>query len=229
VEVRRYADSHDLTQSAAELILEDCAETLRSRADSYTLGLSGGRTPRLMFQAMAGLPLPWSQVHIFQVDERVAPVGSEDRNFTHLTDRLLELVEIPSENVHPMPVGPEDLVSACCSYERELQRITGGAPLDLLQLGLGDDGHTASLAPGDPILDVTDRAIWHVESFNGLPRMSMTYPLINGAARILWLATGSAKAEMCRRLVAADHTIPAGRVAPENAILLVDQDAGAAL
>jgi 6-phosphogluconolactonase len=128
-----------------------------------------------------------------------------------------------------MPVESKDLASACRRYEDELQLATGGAPLDMLQLGLGDDGHTASLAPGDPILDVTDRAVWYVQQFNGLPRMSMTYPVISRAERILWLAVGSTKAEMCRRLVASDGTIPAGRVAPEHAILLADRMAAADL
>jgi 6-phosphogluconolactonase len=227
LEVRRCADANDLTRSAAELILEDCVEVLGARARDYTLGLSGGHTPRPMFQALADLPMPWARVHIFQVDERVAPAGSDDRNFTCLSECLLELVEIPSENIHPMPVESGDLASACLRYEEELQRVTDRAPLDLLQLGLGDDGHTASLRPDDPILDVTDRAVWYVEEFNGLPRMSMTYPLINRAERILWLAVGSAKAEMCRRLVASDHSIPAGRVAGESAVLLADAEAAA--
>lgn len=229
LEVKRCADANDLTRCAAELILDDCVEVLEARAGDYTLGLSGGRTPRLMFQALSILPVPWSRVHIFQVDERVAPAGSEDRNFTHLSECLLKLVPIPSENVHPMPVESGDLASACRRYEQEVQHVTAGAPLDLLQLGLGDDGHTASLPPDDPILDVGDRDIWYVEEFNGLPRMSMTYPLINRAARILWLATGSAKAEMCSRLVVSDRTIPAGGVSDENAILLTDIEAAAAL
>jgi 6-phosphogluconolactonase len=229
MEVMRFAGADELTRCAAELILEDCVEVLGARAGDYTLGLSGGRTPRLLFQALADLPVPWGRVHIFQVDERVAPAGSDDRNFTHLSECLLGLVEIPSENVHPMPVESDDLASACLGYEEELQRVTGGAPLDLLQLGLGDDGHTASLPPGAPILDVADRAVWYVEEFNGLPRMSMTYPLINRAERIVWLAVGPAKAEMCRRLVASDHSIPAGRVAGESAVLLADTEAAAAL
>jgi 6-phosphogluconolactonase len=182
-----------------------------------------------MFQVLARLPVPWDRVHIFQVDERVAPAGSDDRNFTHLSESLLDIVEIPSENVHPMPVESGDLASACLGYEEELQRVTGGAPLDLLQLGLGDDGHTASLPPGDPILDVADRAVWYVEAFNGLPRMSMTYPLINRAERLVWLAVGAAKAEMCRRLVGSDHSIPVGRVAGESAVLFADTEAAAAL
>jgi 6-phosphogluconolactonase len=229
VEVRRCADATELTRSAAELILADCVEVVGTRAGAYTLGLSGGRTPRLMFQALADLPMPWGRVHIFQVDERVAPAGDEDRNFTYLSKCLLELVAIPSENVHPMPVERGDLASACLRYEDELQRVTDGAPLDLLQLGLGDDGHTASLPPDEPILDITDRGVWYVEQFNGRPRMSMTYPLINRAERILWLAVGSAKAEMCRRLVASDRSIPAGRVAAENSVLLADAEAAAAL
>jgi 6-phosphogluconolactonase len=220
---------HDLARSAAELVLDDCVETLATRSRGYVLALSGGRTPLLMFQALATLPMPWSRVHVFQVDERVAASGSDDRNFTHLTGCLLRLVDIPAQNIHPMPVESKDLASACRSYEEELQQVTGGSTPDLLQLGLGDDGHTASLAPGDPILEVADRGIWHVEKFNGLPRMSMTYPVINAAQRILWLVAGSSKAEMCRRLVAFDPTIPAGRVMPENAVLLVDEDAAVEL
>jgi 6-phosphogluconolactonase len=229
VEIRHFGDRSDLAHSAAQLILEHCEHTLAGRSGDYTLGLSGGQTPQLMFDALAELPMPWTHVHIFQVDERVAAAGSDDRNFTQLTSRLLDRVEIPTTNVHPMPVESDDLPSACQSYEDELQRITGGAPLDLLQLGLGDDGHTASLPPGDPIIDMDDRAIWHVESFNGLTRMSMTYLPINRAKRIVWLAVGATKAEMCHRLVSADRTIPAGRVSQDNAVLLVDRAAAAAL
>jgi 6-phosphogluconolactonase len=229
VEISRYVNGRDLALAAAKLVLKDCQDVLAIRSGNYTLGLSGGRTPALMFRALSCLPMPWTEVHVFQVDERVAPAGSVDRNFTQLTACLLAHVDIPRENIHPMPVEAEDLGSACRRYEDELRRVTGGAPLDLLQLGLGDDGHTASLAPGDPILEVWDRAIWYVERFNGLPRMSMTYPTINRAGRIVWLAVGAAKAEICRRLVTADQTIPAGRVAPESAILLVDNGAGAYL
>jgi 6-phosphogluconolactonase len=230
VEVKRYADASELARAAAELTLEACVRTLATRSGDCTLGLSGGRTPRLMFQALAKLPVPWSRVHIFQVDERVAPIGDQERNFTHLTDGLLAHIEVPSENVHPMPVESEDLASACRLYEEELRCVTGGgAPLDVLQLGLGDDGHAASLPPGDAILDVVDGTVWYVDEFNGLPRMSMTYPLINRAEQIVWLAAGRAKAEVCRRLVASDHAIPAGRIAREHAVLLVDTDAAAKL
>jgi 6-phosphogluconolactonase len=225
VDVRQYQDSEELSRATAAIIFEDCQRALANGDERYTFGVSGGRTPVSMFDALAAIPIPWSRVHIVQVDERVAPRGSEDRNFTQLGAHLLDRVEIPPENVHPMPVEDYNLASACRRYEDELQRVTGGSPLNLLQLGLGDDGHTASLAPGDPILEVNDRAVWYVEQFNGLPRMSMTYPLINRAERLIWLVAGSAKAEMCRRLVAAEHAIPAGRVSQENAILLVDSAA----
>jgi 6-phosphogluconolactonase len=226
VEIKRYADADELTRAAAELIFEDCRHVLADRPGDYTLGLSGGKTPPLMFDALVGLPVPWSRVHVFQVDERVAPAGSGDRNFTQLSDHLLAHIDIPAENVHPMPVERDDIESACRRYEEAIRSLTNGAPLDLLQLGLGEDGHTASLAPGDPILKVTDRDVWHVERFNGLPRMSMTLPPINRARRIVWLATGSARAEMCRRLVAGDRTIPAGLVENEGIVLLADNDAG---
>ena len=225
MEIKRYRDARELTQAAAELICEDCHSALANRAGSYTLGLSGGKTPPLMFDALTELPMPWDRVHVFQVDERVAVPGSKDRNFTQLSERLLKSIRIPDENVHPMPVEDDDLESACRRYEEAICRVTGTRSLDLLQLGLGDDGHTASLPPDDPILDVADRDVWYVERFNGLPRMSMTLPSINRAERIVWLATGSARADMCRRLVATDRTIPAGRVENEHIVLLVDEDA----
>jgi 6-phosphogluconolactonase len=226
---RRYTDRRELARSAAELILDDCRRSLADRSRPYAIGVSGGSTPTLMFEEMAALPMPWSDVHVFQVDERVAPAGSADRNLTQLTDCLLARVEIPSENIHPMPVESDDLRAACQAYEREIESVTRDAPLDMVQLGLGDDGHTASLAPGDPILDVSDRDVWHVEEFNGLPRMSMTYPAIDRSRKILWLAVGHTKAEMCRRLIASDREIPAGRVSQHNATLLVDEEAAAYL
>jgi 6-phosphogluconolactonase len=229
VEVQRHASADDLAESAARLVFDDCRATLEKRPGSYVLGLSGGRTPVRMFRFLAQLSLPWRHVHVFQVDERVAPHRSEDRNFTQLTDQLLQRVDIPCENIHSMPVESSDLAAACRCYEGELVHITGGAPIDFIQLGLGDDGHTASLAPGDPILGMTDRDIWHVERFNGLPRMSMTYRAINRSNRIMWLAAGHAKAEMCRRLLAGDQTIPAGRVTPDRAVLLLDEAAAVGL
>ena len=229
MQVRRYPDARQLSRAAAELIVDDCQGVLAKRAGNYTLGLSGGKTPPLMFDALVGLSVPWSRVHVFQVDERVAPSCSKDRNFTQLREHLLARVEIPDENIHPMPVESEDVELACRRYEEAIHRVTNGGPPDLLQLGLGDDGHTASLAPGDPILDVSDRDVWHVERFNGLPRMSMTLPIINRAERLVWLATGSARADMCRRLVHGDPTIPAGLVSQDNVVLFVDTDAGAYL
>src|ERR1700729_4260269 len=140
MQVKRHADIHAVAHEAARLISEDCTRTLAARSGAYTLGLSGGRTPRLMFEALADMPIPWPQVHVVQVDERVAPPESAERNFTQLTESLLARVEIPSENVHPMPVESDDLAVACNRYEAELRAVTDGAPLDLLQLGLGDDG-----------------------------------------------------------------------------------------
>jgi 6-phosphogluconolactonase len=229
VEVLRYPSVQELTKSAAELIQQDCARVLAAGAASYVLGLSGGRTPIHMLETLARLPMPWHSVHLIQVDERVAPDGSPDRNFSQIAEHLLAHVDIPAENVHPMPVNQEDLESACRQYERELQLVTNGSPPNLLQLGLGDDGHTASLAPGDPILNIKERFIWYVEEFNGLSRMSMTYRMIDSAERILWLVAGSTRADMCRRLVASDPTIPAGRVRADNVVVLVDADAASGL
>src|SRR5262245_20309597 len=170
------------------------AVTARGR---YILAVSGGRTPWLMLRALAEEPLPWQQVHVVQVDERVAP----ERNLAHLRASLLTRVQLPPDQVHAMPVEATDLDRAAAQYASTLSDVAGSPPvLDLVHLGLGPDGHTASLVPGDPALDVTDADVAVAGPYQGRRRMTLTFPIINRSRLVLWLVTGSEKAAALVRL-----------------------------
>jgi 6-phosphogluconolactonase len=165
-------------------------------------------------------------VHVAQVDERVAPAGDPDRNLTHLRESLLEHAPLPPEQVYAMPVESADLESAAARYAETLQQIAGRPPvLDLVHLGLGPDGHTASLVPGDAVLDVTDVDVSLTGVYQGRRRMTLTYPMLNRARRILWVVTGNDKCAPLVQLRDADPSIPAGRIEQRNALLLADREA----
>lgn len=197
----------------------------------FVFAVSGGRTPWLMLRALAGEKVPWEQVHVVQVDERVAPAGHADRNMTHLRESLLARVpSLRPEQVHAMPVDEPDLAAAARQYAETLQRIAGTPPvLDVVHLGLGPDGHTASLVTGDPVLDVTDADVALTGVYQRRVRMTLTYPILNRARRIVWVVTGSEKAGPLVRLRDADRSIPAGRVRQEQALVLADQQAASKL
>jgi 6-phosphogluconolactonase len=180
----------------------------------FTFAVSGGRTPWEMFARLAGEDVPWAQTAIYQVDERVAPAGDPDRNLTHLHESL------PAQSgaeVHAMPVEEADLGPAAASYGASLPE-----QFDLVHLGLGPDGHTASLVPGDPVLEVTNRDVGVTRPYQGHPRMTLTYPVLDRARQILWLVTGEDKVEALSRLRGGDRSIPAGRVSAANALVLAD-------
>ncbi len=194
----------------------------------FVVALSGGRTPWTMLRALADEDVPWTGVHIFQVDERVAPDGDPDRNLTHLRESLLDQCPIPPDQVHAMPVESADLAAGSALYAELLRLVAGSPPvLDLALLGLGADGHTASLVPGDPVLGVTDASVALSESYQGRRRMTLTYPVLNRSRQIVFLVTGAEKAEMLARLLAGDRSIPAGRIDREHALVLADQSAAA--
>lgn len=217
-----FPDVWAVAKRGGTVIAEEARSSVAARG-RFLLALSGGKTPWKMLQALAKESVPWDQVHVFQVDERVAPEGHPDRNLTTLREILLSLTPLTEEHIHAMPVEEEDLTAGAAHYGETL-RAWGGTPpvLDLVHLGLGADGHTASLLPGDPVLAVTDRDVAITEPYFGRPRMTLTFPTINRARKILWVVTGVDKGPMLKRLQNADPTIPAGRIQQNNALLLTD-------
>jgi 6-phosphogluconolactonase len=181
--------------------------------------MSGGRSPWAMLAILGELEgMPWAETELFQVDERVASPGSEDRNLTHM---VLGLSMDHQSTLRPMPVTQRDLDGAARSYESSLPER-----FDLVHLGLGPDGHTASLVPGDPVLEVSDRRVAMTGGeYQGHPRMTLTYPALDEARRILWLVTGPSKREPLAKLLAGDEEIPAGRVRNETMTVVADEAA----
>ena len=221
-------DAEAAAARAAARIAGAAREAIAARG-RFVFAVSGGHSPWIMLRELAGEPLPWGKVHVFQVDERVAPAGDPDRNLTHLKESLLSRAPLPEANVHAMPVEAPDLEAGARDYARELERVAGAPPvLDLVHLGLGPDGHTASLVPGDPVLSVTDRDVAITAPYMGRRRMTLTYPVLDRARSALWLVTGSDKAGMFARLRDGDPTIPAGKVRRDGALLLADRAAAGA-
>ncbi len=224
-----FDDANSVARAAAAAIAADTRAAIATRG-RFALAVSGGHTPWIMLRALAGEDIPWAGVHVCQVDERVAPDGHTDRNLTHLRESLLQHAPLRPEQIHAMPVETADLQAAATQYALALREIAGSPPvLDLVHLGLGPDGHTASLVPGDPVLDVTDADVAPTGVYQGRRRMTLTYPMLNRARRVLWVVTGSEKVEMLRRLRDGDLSIPAGRVRREQALLLADRAAAGQL
>ena len=224
-----FDDADSVARAAAAAIAADTRAAIAARG-RFALAVSGGHTPWIMLRALAGEDIPWAGVHVCQVDERVAPDGHTDRNLTHLRASLLQHAPLRPEQIHAMPVETADLQAAATQYALALREIAGSPPvLDLVHLGLGPDGHTASLVPGDPVLDVTGADVAPTGVYQGRRRMTLTYPMLNRARRVLWVVTGSEKVEMLRRLRDGDLSIPAGRVRREQALLLADRAAAGQL
>jgi 6-phosphogluconolactonase len=218
-------DATEVAERAASFIAEQARSAVAQRG-RFVMAVSGGHTPWMMLRALAGENIPWSAVHVVQVDDRVAAAGDPERNLTHLRESLLEHAPLRPEQIHAMPVESPDLLSAAARYAQTLREIAGAPPLlDLVHLGLGPDGHTASLVPGDSVLDITDADVATTGIYQGRCRMTLTYPIINRARCILWLVTGSEKSQMLARLRNGDPLIPAGRVRQDVALILADQAA----
>jgi 6-phosphogluconolactonase len=222
-------DADAVARKGAEFVAAAARAAVAARG-RFVVALSGGKTPWQMLRYLADEEVPWPGVQVVQVDERVAPAGDPDRNLTHLRESLLVHAPLRPEQLHVMPVEEADLEALARRYSQTLQAIAGSPPvLDLAHLGLGPDGHTASLVPGDPVLEVTAADVALTGTYQGRRRMTLTYPVLNRARQVLWLVTGENKAEMLRRLRDGDPSIPAGRVSQQQAILLADRGAAAQL
>ena len=223
IEVLENADS--VAERAAGIIAERARAAVAARG-RFVMAVSGGHTPWLMLRRLAMDGVPWRAVHVAQVDERVAPAGHPDRNLTHLRESLLDHSPLPSGQLYPMAVESPDLEIAEAQYAATLAQIAGSPPvLDLVHLGLGPDGHTASLVPGDPVLGIEDADVALTGPYQGRRRMTLTYSVINRSRSVLWVVTGSEKATALNRLLNGDHSIPAGRIRPEQALVLADASA----
>ena len=225
MKIEVYTDADAAALAAAKLIANEARVAVATRG-KFVMAVSGGKTPWVMLRGLALEDVPWKGVHVLQVDERVAPEGDPDRNLTHLRESLLEHAPLRPDQIHAMPVEATNFEAACKRYARTLDEIAGSPPvLDLVHLGLGPDGHTASLVPGDPVLNVKNADVALTGIYQGRRRMTLTYPIINRSRRVLWLATGGEKAGMLARLQAGDVSIPAGRVSWDRAVILADRAA----
>jgi 6-phosphogluconolactonase len=218
-------DSESVAREGARIIAAEARASIAARG-RFTAAVSGGHTPWVMLRALADEDVPWKSLHLFQIDERVAPAESDERNLKHLRDSLMDRVPLPRDQVYAMPVESPDLEKGAEDYARTLQQIAGApAVLDLVHLGLGPDGHTASLVPGDPVLEIADRDVGITGVYQGRRRMTLTFPAINRARKVLWVVTGEEKTGMLVRLRNGDSSIPAGRIQRDRALVLADRAA----
>lgn len=214
-ELEALADPDAVARAGATFVAQRAREAVAARG-SFQFAVSGGHTPWEMFAELASETVPWASVIIYQVDERVAPAGDPDRNLAHLRKAL---GPAPAQ-VRPMPVEEPDLEKAAAAYGASLPEH-----FDLVHLGLGPDGHTASLIPDDPVLSVTDRLVAITQPYQDRVRMTLTYPALARASQLLWLITGADKKEALAKLLAGDTSIPAGRVEATASLVMADQAA----
>ncbi len=229
-------DKPHLIQRALELVLSAAREALAQRGQ-FSLVLAGGSTPEPLYRALAEQDLPWQNIQVFWGDERYVPVTDPQSNEGMARRAWLDQVPIPPGNLHAISTAAPDAAQAALQYEQELRAFFGSPAgefpvLDLLLLGIGDDGHTASLFPGTPSLEVTDRLVT-VGNKDGQPRITVTYPLINRARGVLFLVTGASKRPALQAILAPTgdaRQYPARLIRPEGSLVwLLDEAAGAGL
>jgi 6-phosphogluconolactonase len=214
-EIRAFADVDDLAAAAADFVAEHARRAVAAKG-AFSFAVSGGRTPWRMFAELLSRDVPWEQTVIYQVDERVASPGDPGRNLTNLVDTLAGVAPL----IEPMPVNDDDLDAAADRYGELLPER-----LDLVHLGLGPDGHTASLVPRDPVLEVSDHLVATTGEYQGHRRMTLTYCALARADQLLWLVTGSDKRDALSLLLLGDASIPAGRVEAARSLIMADRSA----
>src|SRR6266581_1781489 len=229
MKIEVFSDAAEVALAAARYLASVSRDAVAAQG-KFVVALSGGNTPWLMLNALSQEGVPWTATHLLQVDERVVPAGSPNRNLTHLRQILLDRTPLRPEQIHHMPVDYRDLEAAAEQYAQTVAEFAGIPPqIDLVHLGLGADGHTASLVPGDPVLDKTDTDVAITNVYLGARRMTLTYPILNRSRLILWLVTGGEKAQALVHLRNRDRSIPGSRVDQERALVLADRAAAARL
>jgi 6-phosphogluconolactonase len=224
------ASPEEAARRTAEWLRDEIARANAHRGRCL-IALSGGRTPWRMLHDLRQLHVHWPALQVFQVDERAVPTGDERRNARQIADLLIAPHALSGAQFHPMPVEREDLAAGADEYSRLLAGVAGGAPpvLDAVVLGLGADGHTASLVPDDPLLTEAQIDVGISRPYQGVPRMTLTFRALNAARHRVWLVTGADKAAALAAVWAADASIPAGRVARESSLIFADNAAAAQL
>ncbi len=221
------ADAEAVAARAAAFIATNAREAVKQNGN-FVMAASGGHTPWLMLRQLAMEDVPWEGLHVFQVDERIAPPGDPERNLKYLQEALLERSPLDPAHIYAMPVEESDIEVAAKLYSERLAAIAGHCPvLDLVHLGLGADGHTASLVPGDPVLKVINHDVAITQAYKNRRRMTLTYPILNRARQVLWVVTGSEKQRALQLLLDRDVSIPAGLINQEHALVLADEAAAA--
>ena len=216
------ADPAAVARSAAQFIAAQASAAMVARG-RFKFAVSGGHTPWAMLRELSTLDVDWTNVFLFQVDERVAPPGDDSRNLTHIRASLVDRVPLPAANVFPMPVERSDLAAAAAQYAQTLATAIGTPPvLDLVHLGLGPDGHTASLVPGDPVLQEDFADVGVTQPYQGRRRMTLTYPMINRARCVMFVVTGADKLSAMAALRRGDPKIPASGVTGERVVIMAD-------
>jgi len=221
------ADATAAAELAAAEMTRACAAAVAARGRAI-VAVSGGTTPWLMLRRFAQSSLSWASIHVAQVDERCVALDDPRRNLAQLLQILVRDGPLPASNLLPMPADDADLARAAERYSAMLAELAGPlTTLDLVQLGLGSDGHTASLVPDDPVLDVADRSVAITAPYQGTRRMTLTYPVLSGARERLWLVTGAAKAAALADMLNGRGNAPASRVARKHSVVIADSAAHA--
>jgi 6-phosphogluconolactonase len=221
-------DAEAAAHDAAGELARACAAAVADRGRAV-IALSGGRSPLRAFELFARAPLPWASIVVAQVDERCVPAQDARRNLAPLQRLLVEQGELPHANLLGMPVERSDLARAADDYAAQLrERLGPDGEFDIVQLGLGDDGHTASLVPGDPVLEVDDRDVAvTARPYQGTRRMTLTYRRLQSARERLWFVAGAGKAATLAELIEGVGSSPAVRVRREDSVLVTDRASAA--
>ncbi len=202
----------------------------RAQRGRCIIALSGGRTVWRMLRDLGRLRIHWHDLQVFQVDDRVVAENDDRRHARQIADLLIAPAMLRAAQFHAMPVERSNLEAGAEEYARLLGEHGGTPPvLDVVQLGIGADGHTASLVPGDRLLAAHDRDVGISAPYQGVARMTLTFRVLDSARHRLWLVTGADKAAALRKLWVGDASVPAGRVARESAIIFADAAAAVEL